>query len=323
LKFTPDDGIVTINLTIEHKEICNCNNVDDDLEQQQQQHNQEDCVIIDIIDDLARSNKINSTSMNNDNKCFLKMTIKDNGPGITKENQKKLFKNVVQFNPGLHQNGGGSGLGMFISKNIMDLHKGCIGVYSAGMGHGCTFTIELPIIVNTINIHDSYIYTSSTDLKISENDSSNNNDMNMTESELSPSNGSTIVDSESEHVNAKIKALVVDDSSMNRKMVRRLLEMKGLQHIYEAENGLDGYELVKKHHEDNDDFNFIITDNQMPVMDGITSVTKIREIGYQHKIIMITGDCLVQDQTNMVNCGVNTILLKPIDKDKLFALLNL
>ena len=97
----------------------------------------------------------------------------------------------------------------------------------------------------------------------------------------------------------------------------------GLQHIYEAENGLDGYELVKKHHEDNDDFDFIITDNQMPVMDGITSVTKIREIGYQHKIIMITGDCLVQDQTNMVNCGVNTILLKPIDKDKLFALLNL
>jgi len=83
LKFTPDDGIVTINLTIEHKEICNCNNVVDDLEQQQQ-CNQEDCVIIDIIDDLARSNKINSTSMKNDDKCFLKMTIKDNGPGITK-----------------------------------------------------------------------------------------------------------------------------------------------------------------------------------------------------------------------------------------------
>ena len=58
----------------------------------------------------------------------------------------------------------------------------------------------------------------------------------MNESELSPlvrlssklSNNSIIVDSESEHVNAKIKALVVDDSSMNRRMVRRLLEMKGI-----------------------------------------------------------------------------------------------
>jgi hypothetical protein len=102
------------------------------------------------------------------------------------------------------------------------------------MGHGCTFSIELPIIVNSINVYNSYNNTSSTDLRISEDDSYNN-DRNMNESELSPlvrlssklSNTSIIVDSESEHVNAKIKALVVDDSSMNRKMVRRLLEMKG------------------------------------------------------------------------------------------------
>jgi signal transduction histidine kinase len=76
LKFTPDDGIVTINLTIEYKESCNRNIVDDDLEHQHH--------AIDIIDDLTRSNKINPTSMNNDNKYFLKMTVKDNGPGITK-----------------------------------------------------------------------------------------------------------------------------------------------------------------------------------------------------------------------------------------------
>jgi len=111
------------------------------------------------------------------------------------------------------------------------LHEGSISVYSAGMGHGCTFSIELPIIVNSINSYNSYNNTSSTDLRISEQDSYNN-DRNMNESELSPlvrlssklSNNSIIVDSE--HVNAKIKALVVDDSSMNRRMVRRLLEMK-------------------------------------------------------------------------------------------------
>jgi PleD family two-component response regulator len=106
------------------------------------------------------------------------------------------------------------------------------------MGHGCTFSIELPIIVNKINTpstdlriseNDSY-NTPSTDLRISENDSYNNDmTMNKSESPLSGnlSNGSTILDSESEHGNAKLKALVVDDSSMNRKMVRRLLEMKG------------------------------------------------------------------------------------------------
>ena len=142
-------------------------------------------------------------------------------------------------------------LSFLVSKNIIDLHEGSISVYSAGMGHGCTFSIELPIIVNTINVYNNYNNTSSTDLRISEEDSYNN-DRNMNESELSPlvrlssnfSNSSIIVDSESEHVNAKIKALVVDDSSMNRKMVRRLLEMKGNNADDNEDDDNNGYNVM-------------------------------------------------------------------------------
>lgn len=134
------------------------------------------------------------------------------------------------------------------------MHEGSISVYSAGMGHGCTFSIELPIIVNSINVYNSYNNTSSNDLRISEDDSYNN-DRNMNESELSPlvrlssklSNNSIIVDSESEHVNAKIKALVVDDSSMNRKMVRRLLEMKGNDADDNEDDDNNGYYVDDDH----------------------------------------------------------------------------
>jgi hypothetical protein len=116
------------------------------------------------------------------------------------------------------------------------------------MGHGCTFSIELPIIVNTINVCNNYNNTSS-------KEDSYNNDMNMNESELSPlvrlssnlSNNSIIVDSESEHVNAKIKALVVDDSSMNRKMVRRLLEMKGNDADDNEDDDNNGYYVDDDH----------------------------------------------------------------------------
>ncbi len=141
-------------------------------------------------------------------------------------------------------------LTFLVSKNIIDLHEGSISVYSAGMGHGCTFSIELPIIVNTINVYNNYNNTSS---KVD----SCNNDMNMNESELSPSplvrlnsnlsNNSIIVYSESEHVNAKIKALVVDDSSMNRKMVRRLLEMKGNDADDSEDDDNNGYYVDDDH----------------------------------------------------------------------------
>ena len=97
----------------------------------------------------------------------------------------------------------------------------------------------------------------------------------------------------------------------------------GLQHIYEAENGLEAVELVKKHHEDNDDFNFIITDNQMPVMDGITSVKLIREIGYKKTIIMITGNSIGEERAAMLENGIDHVLLKPIQKDEMFKILKL
>jgi signal transduction histidine kinase len=55
---------------------------------------------------------------------YLLIEVVDSGVGISDENQKKLFHEIVQFRPELLQNGGGSGLGMWISKNIIDLHKG-------------------------------------------------------------------------------------------------------------------------------------------------------------------------------------------------------
>ena len=65
--------------------------------------------------------------------------------GISIENQRKLFQEYMQINPGLLQNGGGSGLGLSIAKSIVEKHGGCIGLKSEGEGHGSTFFIEMPI----------------------------------------------------------------------------------------------------------------------------------------------------------------------------------
>ena len=71
--------------------------------------------------------------------------ITDTGAGISIENQSKLFEEIVQFSPEKLQAGGGSGLGLWISSGILEMHNGKISVFSEGEGHGCSFTIQIPM----------------------------------------------------------------------------------------------------------------------------------------------------------------------------------
>jgi signal transduction histidine kinase/CheY-like chemotaxis protein len=73
----------------------------------------------------------------------LRIVVTDTGAGISQENQARLFKEIVQFNPEVLQAGGGSGLGLYITSSIVQMHGGTIRAYSAGAGSGSTFTVEI------------------------------------------------------------------------------------------------------------------------------------------------------------------------------------
>jgi signal transduction histidine kinase len=75
----------------------------------------------------------------------LLLEVSDTGAGISLENQKRLFTDIVQFNPEILQAGGGSGLGLWITKGIVDLHNGKISVHSEGEGKGSHFTVGVPM----------------------------------------------------------------------------------------------------------------------------------------------------------------------------------
>ena len=74
--------------------------------------------------------------------------VSDTGTGISIENQKRLFVEIIQFSPEKLQEGGGSGLGLWITSRILNLHEGTIKVQSAGERKGATFTFELPMTRN-------------------------------------------------------------------------------------------------------------------------------------------------------------------------------
>ena len=75
----------------------------------------------------------------------IRLEIQDTGPGMTVEQRKKLFNEIIQFNPKELQNGQGSGLGLYISQKIIDMHNGSIGVNLEWDGKGSIFFLELNV----------------------------------------------------------------------------------------------------------------------------------------------------------------------------------
>ena len=225
----------------------------------------------------------------------LVIEVRDSGAGISEENQRRLFKEVVQFNPELLQNGGGSGLGMCISKGIMDMHGGSISVHSAGEGQGSLFTLRLPMrrvyqtdqsavyiptkpsplrspsALTLARAHSRVSFPNSSDSDLdsgSEVKQPDSPGMIMPEdvftarveslpSPLLPapahslklnsvSSLVSLTDASAAPTTAErmLRFLVVDDSSLNRKMLCRLLRNKG-HDCTEAEDGVQAVAIMK------------------------------------------------------------------------------
>ena len=127
--------------------------------------------------------------------------------------------------------------------------------------------------------------------------------------------------------------LVVDDSKLNRKMTCKTIQQyRPSTHCDQAEDGLEALRLVKEKIEEraafqsegkdyHGDYDVIIMDYQMPVMDGPTAITEIRSLGYTGLIIGLTGNALNDDVQTMLFSGADKVLTKPLDITKLMRLI--
>jgi CheY-like chemotaxis protein len=167
----------------------------------------------------------------------ISVIVTDNGPGMSKEDQKQLFGEGVQFNANKLQSGQGSGLGLHFAKGVVELHGGCMSAYSEGLGFGATFTTELPVIVLK--------------RKVTRLSNSNQYDeLDVEKSFFSIESGNT-VDDENDNVHDLMAAevtfhniLVVDDSKPTRRMTSRLLTGEGYKCI-EVEDGRQCVDMMK------------------------------------------------------------------------------
>jgi len=222
----------------------------------------------------------------------VRISVTDSGAGLSEAQLAKICSEGVQFNANELQAGKGSGLGLFITKGIVEQHGGKLTVTSDGIGAGTTFTVELPLFES---LQDSVIAHGATHTSV-------NKDL--------PLSAAVVPADHAERAPRRI--LVVDDVMSNRKMLIRLLTSSG----YVCEQAEDGQQAIDKYLSSlrtGNTIDAITMDFEMPVMDGPTATKKLREIGCQVPIIGVTGNMLTADVEYFRAQGATVVLGKPLN----------
>lgn len=111
-----------------------------------------------------------------------------------------------------------------------------------------------------------------------------------------------------------MKILAVDDSSTMRRIILNTLKRAGFENVVEAENGKDALAKLEKEKVD-----FVITDWNMPEMDGLTFVSNLRKSSDYAKlpVLMVTTRSVKEDIVEALKAGVNSYIVKPFTPDTL------
>ncbi len=217
-------------------------------------------------------------------KDLLIFIVTDNGIGLTREQIKHIFQPYVQAEKSTARQYGGTGLGLMIAKRLVNLMGGKIGVTSiVDKGAVFKFTIQTGSL-ESIRRLTSDAQTSSVHF----------NSLN----EIPKLSG---------------KVLLVEDIEDNQKLISMYLRQTGLT-IDIAVNGLEGLNKATKYN-----YNLILMDMQMPVMDGLEATRRLREENYNGTIIALTANVLKNETDIYLKAGCNAILSKPIVINEFYA----
>jgi len=235
-----------------------------------------------------------------ENEALVRFGVRDTGIGIRAEDIRKLFSSYTQLDLRANRKIEGTGLGLEISKKLVDMMGGSINVESE-YGKCSVFTVEIiqgivnykPIGEETAKKLMSLKYTVER-----KRDKVDNSWMPYG------------------------KVLVVDDLPVNLQIARGLLEPYGLK-VDSAESGKEAIELIEA---ENPRYDLIFMDHMMPDMDGIETIGIIRQNSSEYvrnvPIIALTANAMVGNSEMFMSKGFNGFISKPIDIVQLDEALN-
>ena len=245
---------------------------------------------------------INEISKNE--KLFAEIKIIDSGISIPQEKIDNIFDRFYQVDDSDNRNFGGSGIGLSLVKEFIELHKWQI-IVKSKIGIGTEFNIEIPYGDEHLSETEKIEA-----LKII------NNKQILTD-QISLANKNIILEASFENKIDKAKILIVDDSADVRKYLTNLLKNKYF--VAEEENGKKGIKAALELLPD-----LIISDIMMPSMDGIQFCRKIKTDWRTSDIpvILLTAKASFENKIEGLEIGADEYLTKPFDSRELFTRIN-
>ncbi len=223
---------------------------------------------------------------------FVNVSVEDTGIGIPEDRQEDIFKSFEQVETSetiVHE---GIGLGLSITRRLVELHGGRIYVNSKP-GKGSIFTFSLPVC------------------KSMQKKEKNIEDLNRLKASEHNDN---VVQNKQNKDRASI--LVVDDNHANLRAVSMILDKQGYN-ILTAYSTAAALEVIRK----DGNINLVITDVMMPKISGLELCKEIRKLKslFELPVLMLTARTLTNDITAGFEAGANDYLSKPFEADELIA----
>jgi PAS domain S-box-containing protein len=223
------------------------------------------------------------------------IAVTDNGDGINADFLPFIFDRFQQADASITRKHSGLGLGLAITRHLVEMHGGIIVAESQGPGFGSTFKIRLPLPAVT--------------------------DARQTIAGLgSPQKNEGVVEGSEAPSLAGARILAIDDADDTRALLRVLLEGYGAD-VLTASSAREGLELISEWNPD-----VLICDIGMPEEDGYSLIRRIRDLspeeGGQIPAIALTGYVRVEDRTRALEAGYQIFVPKPVEATELVAMID-
>lgn len=226
-------------------------------------------------------------------KNHIRIAIKDTGDGISESDIDSLFVPFVQLGNQAVRRGDSSGLGLSIAHHLAELLGGGIEIESV-LGEGSVFTLVLPWIRSSIQTPEGV------EMIRSLNGLSHDRGPDGVERRKTPRVKMTQLVG---------RVLLAEDGPDNQKLITHILTRVGLEVVL-VENGQQAVDEYAK----GDDFDLVLMDMQMPVMDGYQATRALRNAGCAVPIIALTAHAMASARNECLDAGCDAYIAKPIDR---------